>query len=344
MTVVAVRPGRWLMALLIPLALAACGGGGTVAGSTDTSQSDGRNGDYTALAANGQEYVLNVDFDRKTYRMSRDGFTDTGAIGGGPNEFFFAPTGALVPAGTTARFVQSNDAVIGGFPFPGGVLPIVAPRAFYKTLADGAGVYNFVTRTVDTPAAPAIASANTAIFQGQLATDGKLRTCNDATVFSIADCPAASVTTGTVTIAGDVFTSTTPTGAFPFRIARIGSDKVFLRASVSSATARRFWIGMPATTSFAAGSFLGANTDGNWSATSLSATAYSVTITPPAGATVFRSGTARAAGAGTLASLLQLTTPGSGLYFAVRSSELAAVVAAQGSTAAPGYLEIGKHQ
>lgn len=344
MTDAAVRLGRWLVALLIPVALAACGGSVTVEGAAGTSQSDGRNGDYKVAAANGQDYVLNLDFDKKTYHMSRDGFSDTGAIVSAGNDFFFAPAGAVAPpAGTTARFVQTNETVIGGFPFPGGVLPFVAPRAFYKTLADGAGIYNFVTRSVDTPAS-GTAKADTAIFQGELGTDGKLRTCNDLTFYVIANCPAASVITGTVTIAGDVFTSTTPTGAFPFRIARIGSDKVFLRASVSSATARRFWIGMPATTTFAAGNFAGATTDGDRSATSLSSTGYSTVLTTAAGTTVSRSGAARPVGPDTLSSLLRLTTPGNGDFFAVRSSELAAVVSNLGSTVAPGYLEIGKRQ
>ena len=337
------RISRWTAALLVAVAMAACGGGGTVAGASNTEQGNPRNGDYTALAANGLDYVLNMDFDKKTYRMSRDGFNVTGAIGSGPGGSFFAPTASIVPLGITARFVQSNEAVIGGFPFPGGVLPFVAPRSFYKTLADGAGVYNIVTRSVDTPTSPASATANTAVFQGELRADGKLRTCNDPAISTIADCPTASVVTGTVAIAGDVFTSTTPTETIPFRIAHIGADKVLLRASASG-TARRFWIGTPATTTFAAGSFSGANTDGNWSALNLSPTAHSATLTTPAGATLSRSGTAHAFANGTLASLLSLATPNNESYLAVRSSELAAVVSAHGSTAAPGYLEIGSRQ
>lgn len=338
------RWARVLLVLPVLLVVAACGGRAEVDGTDLPGQGDGRNGDYAAYAANGQEYVLNLDFDKKIYRMSREGFSDTGAIGSGTTGSFFAPTGSVAPAGTSARFVQSNEAVIGGFPFPGGVLPFVAPRAFHKTLADGAGVYNFVTRTVDTPASPGSATANTATFQGQLGTDGKLHTCSDLAIFAIADCPTASVVTGTVTIAGDVFASSTPTGAFPFRIARIGADKVFLRASQSSGTSRRFWIGMPATSTFAAGNFAGANTDGNWSVLNLSPPTHSATLTAPAGSTVTRSGTAHAVGTGTLGSLLTLTTASSGSYFAVRSAELAAVVSTLGSTAAPGYLEIGKRQ
>ena len=147
-------------------------------------------------------------------------------------------------------------------------------------------------------------------------------------------------------MAGEVFTSTTPGGAFTFRIARIGADKVFLRGSVSTATSRRFWVGTQATTAFAAGSFAGANTDGNWSHLGINPSAHLATITTPAGSSISRGGDASSIGPGPgpLGGMLSLTTPASGFYFAVRSSELAVIVSARDNPSAPGFVEIGRRQ
>ena len=328
------RSMRWIGAAMLALALAACGGGGGGDPTPPAPLPDARNGDYTVVAANAREYVLTLDFDARTWRMNGNGIDQTGAILSDAGGFAFQPAG-LAPAFNTARFFVANDTVTGGFRFPEGVVPFVAPRLFVSSIADGAGTYNFLTRTVDT-----VAPANNAIFQGELTADGKLRTCGDAIIYSIATCPDASVSTGTVTVAGNVFTSTTPLGAFTFRIARIGADKVVLRASVSTITARRFWVGAPATTTFAPGTFTGANTDGNWSTTALSATAHLATITTSAGTTFNRSGDARFV----LGSMLFLGTTTGGSYFAVRSGELGVIMSARDSGAAPGFVEIGRRQ
>lgn len=328
---------RWMGACALLLALAACGGGGGDA-PAPAPLPDARNGDYTVVAANAREYVLTLDFDARSWRMRGNGLDQSGTIGSDAGGFIFQPA-ALAPVFNTARFFQAGDTVTGGFRFPEGVLPFVAPRQFVTSVAEGAGVYNFLTRTVDT-AAP----ANNAIFQGELTAGGMLRTCSDALIDAIAACPEASVSTGTVTVAGNVFTSTTPQGAFPFRIARIGADKVFLRASISVGTSRRFWVGVPATTAFAAGTFTGANTDGNWSSAAISSSAHVATITTPAGTSLSRSGDAQGVGNGPLGGLLVLRTASSGSYFAVRSGELAVIVSARDSAAAPGFVEIGKRQ
>jgi hypothetical protein len=332
----------WIGACAMLLAVAACGGGGSAgtAPVVPPPPPDARNGDYTVLAANAREYLLTLDFDARSWRMSGNGLDQSGVVASDAGGFAFQTAG-VAPAFNTARFSQGNDTVTGGFRFPEGVLPFVAPRQFVTSVAEGAGVYNFLTRTVDT-AAP----ANNAIFQGELTAAGKLRTCGDSRIYSIAECPEASVSTGTVTVAGNVFTSTTPLGAFTFRLARVGADKVFLRASVSTATSRRFWVGMPATTAFAAGTFTGANTDGNWSNTAINSTAHLATITTSAGASLNRSGGVSIVGPGPgpLGGMIALGTTTSGSYFAVRSSELGVIVSARDSTAAPAYVEIGRRQ
>ena len=339
------KPGellvQWMGAAALAMVLVACGGGGgDPTPPVPPPAPDARNGDYTVVAANAREYVLTLDFDARSWRMNGNGVDQTGSIASDAGGFVFQPSG-LAPAFNTARFFVASDTVTGGFRFPEGVVPFVAPRVFVTSVADGAGVYNFLTRTVDT-AAP----NNNAIFQGELTAAAKLRTCGDSRIYSIVECPEASVSTGTVTVAGDVFTSTTPLGAFTFRIARVGADKVFLRGSFSTATSRRFWVGTPATTGFAAGTFTGANTDGNWSTTAVNSMAHLSTITTPAGTSISRGGGVSGVGpgGGPLGGMIALTTSGSGSYFVVRSSELAVLVAARDSTAAPAYVEIGRRQ
>src|SRR5438270_10633972 len=101
---------------------------------------------------------------------------------------------------------------------------------------------NMLGRTVDT----ATGAADTTIQQGQVTGDGRILTCDDIGIFEIASCPAGSITTGTLTIAGNVITAATPSGNVLYRIATVGSDNVLLRASQSVGTTRRFVVGLPA--------------------------------------------------------------------------------------------------
>lgn len=315
------------------LLLAGCGGGG------GDAPSDARNGDYAVFAANGRQYTLSLNFDAKTYRMSGNAVDVSGTMGTVGSSFAFAPAAAA--SANTARFAQANDAVIGGFSFDGGVIPFVAPRSFVTTVADAVGTYNFLITTVDTAAA-----ANNAIFAGEITADGQLRTCHDNIIYTIALCPAASVTTGTLTVSGSDFVSTTASGAFNFRIARMGTDKVFVRASPSSATARAFWVGTVVTPSYASGTFTGATTLGEWSVSSVTSSTYSATALTPSGSAVARAGTATLLSASPSSvspgGILRLSTVDRGDFFSIRAANLGMVVAARDSTAAPGFVEIGK--
>lgn len=324
----------WLAACAAALLAAGCGGGG----GGPSPPPDARNGDYTAYAANARQYTLNLNFDTGRYRMSGNGLDESGGFGTDANGLFFMPAGVIVGA-NTARFALSNDTVIGAFRFAEGVLPIVAPRVFASTVAEAAGNYNFLTRTVETAGA-----ANIAIFNGEITTGGQLRTCNDSIIYRIAECPAASVVAGTLTVSGTEFTSTTPGGAFTFRIARIGTDKVLLRASPSTATARRFWVGTPGTSAYAAGGFAGGNTDGHWSSFSVSPTSHSATLMLSTGGTATRSGTSTTVGAGELGSLLRLSTASGAQYFSIRATNLGVIAATRDSTQVAGFMEIGKAQ
>jgi hypothetical protein len=165
--------------------------------------------------------------------------------------------------------------------------------------------------------------------------------------------PRRLVQAGTLSVAGNLFTAQMPAGNVLFRVARIGGDKVFVRASPSAAGTRRFVIGMPATTGFATGSFAGGTTEPAWGTVSVASTttpgtlSFTVTGVSPAGVTTARTGTAKAvgaAGADTRASLLQANAGTAGNFFVTRSTEVGAVVASQGSTTARGFIAIGKSQ
>jgi hypothetical protein len=327
------------------LALAACGGtdgsgGSSGGGGSSASRDDARNGDYTVFAADARAYTLSLDFDRRSWRLRGDALDQSGAFSSDGGSFSFQST-AVVTGTNTARFQTATDAVVGGLRLGSAVLPFVAARSFVASIAEAAGVYHFLERTVDATAAP-----SSAIFQGEITAGGQLRTCGDATIHAIANCPSASVVTSTLTLADTQFTAAGAGGSFSFRIAKLGSDRVLLRAGPSTGSARRFWIAMPATSAFASGSFAGANTNGQWSTATLNATTHSASLLSEAGGTLTRAGTSQPVGdsASGLASLLRLAVPNSANHFAIRNGALAAVVSAPDSTNAPGFLEILRAQ
>ena len=337
------RLGRWMAFGGMALVLAACGGGGEGPGQSISAPStpDVRNGSYVMLAADAREYTLALDFDADTYGVTGTGVNQTGTFTASGDAFLFTPGNSTGATGTsTLRFSYVDNTVVGEFALPGGAVPFVAPRVFETTLAGAVGTYNFLGRVVDTTGG----APNTTIQQAEITADGRLRTCDDANVFEISACPAGSVTTGTLTLDGDVFTSTTPGGAFPFRIARVGAGKVFLRASPSTGSTRRFIVGTQASTGFTAGTFAGGTTEPAWGTVTISPSAFSSSGTSPAGVTTTRTGNAAAAGGGTLASLLVVNTATAGSFFATRSAEIGVVVAARNSVQAPGFMAIGKRQ
>lgn len=332
---------RWSAFAAIALALTACGGGGGGAAPADpapAAPADARNGTYTMVAANAREYALTVDFDAKSYRVNGNGVDQTGTFKADGSEYTFAPGNATGATGVdTTRFRYVNDTLVGAYATPDGVLPFIAPRLFVTAAADATGVYNFIGRTVDTTGAP----ANNTVQQAEITADGHLRTCDDAQIYTIAACPAASVTSGTLTVAGDTFSSATPNGTFTFHVAKVGSDKVFLRASASSGTTRRFIVGLPETT-FAAGSFVGGTSEPAWGTASLGTGTVSTTGTRPDGSTNTMTG--NVAAVPSIGNLLVVTTASSGNFFASRSGDIGILFAARNNAFAPGYVAIGVKQ
>lgn len=350
------RPfGRWIAVLGVAAMLAACGGGGggddgASAPPASAAQADARNGSYTLMGVNGREYALALDFDGGTYRVTGNGVDQAGAIAARGAEFLLQPGNSVGATGTsTTRFTVGSDTVVGEVGLPEGTVPFIAPRLFENTVAAAVGRYNLLGRRLNADGS----LESTSIQQGEITADGHLRTCEDSRIFEIAACPPASVVTGTVTVVGDVFTSETPAGSFTFRVARVGGDKLFVRASASGAGTHRFVLGTPAITSFAPDTFAGGTTEPAWGSMGLAADAsgttfsFTVTGTEPTGAITTRTGTATAVGAAgtdTRASLLAVATADAGSFFVTRSAEIGAVIAARGSTLAPGFIALGRRQ
>jgi hypothetical protein len=342
------RAFRWIGCVAVNAVVAACGGGGGDPGAGSgaaplpSPSPDARNGTYMLMAADAREYGLALDFDANTYRVTGNGVDQSGTIAAQGDVFSFLPGNAVGATGaSTTRFSLATNTVIGEFALPGGAVPFVAPRSFVNTLAGAVGTYNFLGRTVDTAAG---GLPNTTIQQAEITADGHLRTCDDSTIFAIGSCPAASVTTGTVTVSGDLFTAVTASGNIPFRVAQVGADKVFLRASASTGTTRRFIVGVPAGSSFAVANFTGGTTEPAWGAVSLTAASFTSTGTSPAGVTTTQTGTASALVASGMGNVTAITTTAAGNFFATRTSELGVLVAGRNSSLAPGFMALGKVQ
>lgn len=337
--------GRWAAAVCLSFGLAACGGGGGGGGSDPgaapmpaAAPPDARNGTYTLLAANAREYELTLDFDARTYRVAGNGLDQGGSFSAQADEFRFQPGNSVGITGTnTARFTTATDAVVGAFTLPEGTLPFIAARSFLRTVAAVVGTYNLLGRILDTGGAP-----NTTIQQAEITASGQLRVCEDATIFRIGDCPASSVISGPITVTGDVFLASTPQGGIPFRVAQVGADKVFLRASAGAPGSRRFVIGTLETGTFTGGTFVGGTTEPAWGTVTVSATNFTSTGITPTGQTFTRSGPATATSG--IEGIRSVSAGADGNFFASRSSEIGVAVAARNSIAAPGWMAIGRRQ
>lgn len=321
--------GRWrAIAAVFALALTACGGGG---GSPATA--DARNGSYEMFVADGNEYTLNLDFDADTYHLTNSTTDSTGTFTANNGGFDFQAAGAA-PAANSAHFAQFNDAASGGFRFASGVLPFVAARSFVNTVADAEGTYKFLTSTVDSAN-----GNNNAIFTGRIASDGNFYYCNDAAITTIENC--STIVQASLSVSGSDFTATIPNaGSFKFRIAKIGADKLFLRASASSATARRFWVGIDQDSAWADMRAVGVNNDGLAVASTLTGGSLDTQLTSEAGAITSRMGAWTAL---VLPGMALYDASADGSFFAMGNTGLTFVFAGRNNPAHPGYIEIDRH-
>jgi hypothetical protein len=289
-------------------------------------------------AGDARQYVLSLDFDAKTYHLTGNGQDVTGTIRASDNagKFDFDPAATGTPATNAPKFTWFDDTVVGGFRLASGTVPFIAARSFVTTVADAAGTYNFLANVQDTAAPP-----DNYIFTGELLASGTLRTCMDPVIYKMSLCPPGSVATATVTVSGDHFNANTGSGTYPFRVAKVGSERVFLRASASSGTSRRLQVGMPEG-AFTDGTFVGANTHGDATTTTFSGAAYNARWNAGSG-DVARLGTVSSLGANGPSGIVAITTAADGNFFAMHGSQLMVLVSANGNPTWPGYVEIGKN-
>lgn len=343
------RLARWTSMAGLCLALAACGGGGggddPPVQAKEPPPPDARNGSYTLVAADAYEYLLALDFDARTYRVTGNGIDTSGSFTEQSGVFSFLPGNATGANGSsTTRFTLASDTVVGELPLAGGTVPFVAPRKFATAMSDTVGTYNFLGRTVDS----AGAAPYTTIQQGEITAGGQLRLCAAAGIYEIANCPSASVSSGTITASGTLFTAATSAGNILYRVAQVGADKVFLRASVSSGTTRRFMVGTPATGSFGSDTFVGPTTEPAWGKVEVMPTTFTISGTSPSGATTTFSGASGSLiplpGGSNIPSMRVYDAGGTVSFVGTRTSELGFVAASLGSVATPGFIAIGRKQ
>ncbi|SFQ00365.1 hypothetical protein SAMN05216567_110175 [Variovorax sp. OK605] len=237
---------------------------------------DARNGTYRVYAANGTQQQLTVDFDAGSYTMTDSpNLPESGTFGEDftePGTYVFA-SGRITTAANTSRFRVTADAIVGAFPFATAYAspvayaaqPFVAAREFVATAALLDGTYNrfSVTRSPGN-------AQDSAILSMRLSGSGTvLEICNDAVIYKIDLCPAASKRTYAVASGTDdtwVGTNVANAGDVAnFRMARIGGQNVYLAGGVSTAPAVQFMrIGLPESSSWPATRGVGASTTGSW--------------------------------------------------------------------------------
>jgi hypothetical protein len=271
--------------------LAACGGGGGGSGGLSLSSggsgkpevaagktlgADARNGGYRVYAANGTQQQLAVDFDAGSYTMTDNlGVAESGTFSEDftePGTYVFASS-RITTAANTSRFRVTADAIVGAFPFQTAysspaayaAQPFIAARDFVATAALLDGTYNrfSVTRSPGS-------AQDSSILSMRLSGSGTvLEICNDAIIYKIDLCPAASKRTYAVAAGTDdtwVGTNVVnPSDVANFRVARIGSQNVYLAGGVSTTPATQFMrIGLPESSSWPTTRGVGSSTTGSW--------------------------------------------------------------------------------
>ena len=219
---------------------------------------DTRSGGYTLFSTNGQRYSLQIDFDAGTYELSdgaaylSSGRVHVAAQGEAlPGTYEFrSPT--MAPGLNVARFVATQDALVGAIPVPvpGTALPeprpFLAARSFVTNQAELSALKSIpASRLVTT----GIGAGWPGTFFNINATGALLSECNDMIVFArfMMDlCPVERIISHNITSGGSAGVWHADSGGsappFDFQVARIGADLVFLRAGAGI-----FSIGLDAT-------------------------------------------------------------------------------------------------
>lgn len=310
---------------------------------------DTRNGKYRVYATSGEQQLLTLDFNVSTYLLTNtDG---TGAVPGDfaadssePGTFVFQSS-RITSAANTARFRMTTDTVVGSFPFVNKlaagtyeVRPFIGARKLVTNQAELDGLYNRlgIERTA--------AASTSNILQQQITAGGTLLTaCRNSTIFSVANCPAPSLSSYAITPSQTTagiwqfvnVANAADTGSFA--MARVGDQLVYLSAGEAPTAPGQFvWrLAMQDTSnSWLPGTARGGSVTGSWGTLNLSATDFTRTLIDPDGTTssnaaLFFSMTAGGGPAG----MRQIQgVGGSNVYFGLNNTKLFAMVGASNAT------------
>lgn len=233
--------------------------------SSTTMVVDPRNGSYATFAADGRPYTLTVDFDVGSYVMSGNGSSVA-------RTFTLDAATQTYVVGGDARFRAAQDLLVGGHDFGSGVLPFAAARSFATTVSSIAGSYDLATRNVAS-SGTATTHAGTAVVSGNT-----LAVCqSDTVVAPVLSCDPAARTDYVLSVSGNVFTGRTAAGeTFAFSVARSGAAQLMLSAAPAPDGSQQLRIGLPdSTVGLTGGLLAGSSTNGNWVATTLTASSVS---------------------------------------------------------------------
>ena len=378
------RMTRYLAGCGLAALLAACGGGGSGGGATGSglplsgldggapqaqasaapesaqvakaaksalAGADARSGTYRVYASNGTQQQLALDFDAGSYTMTDNlGAAESGTFAEDftePGTYVFASS-RVTTAANTARFRVAADVVVGAFPFQAAysspaayaAQPFVAAREFVSTAALLDGTYNrfSVTRS------PGGAQDSTLLAMRLSGSGTVLEICNDAIIYKIDLCPAASKRTYAVAAgADDTWVGTNVANSSDvanFRMARIGGQNVYLAGGANLAPAVQFMrIGLPESSSWPTTRGVGASTTGSWGS-NLIDTANSVRTSTGADGTY---GSLTLPVGGTFAQqpegIRLVNGSGTSKYFAMQNGLLSVLVGARNPNT-QGYLQL----
>ena len=320
---------------------------------------DARNGKYTVFAANGTRQTLALNFDGRSYDMTDAASqTTSGTLVADTTEngtYRMVSTRNADAATNTARLRTTADTVVGSFPFANAyaspvsysVQPFVATRALVTTQSALDGTYNRLTVRATA------AGRESFVNQIRVRNGGTfVDICNDAVVYTVVACPAASVRTYAVkpsatagTWTGVSVTDATDTDSFS--VATIGSQNVYIDAGTvpgagASVPTVQFRIGTPEG-AFNSVTVRGGSTDGAWGSAAVTGTSFNSTGVLPTGAgtTATLSLPAPGALAPTGMRVAQARSNGGTDYWLAQGGKLGVMVGARNNLATQGFLQIG---
>ncbi len=317
------------VALMMAASLLGCGGGGDSAPATPAPAADARNGDYIAFASNGQQYTVNVNFDAKTVSFANGGATVSTvfeSVGTSTTNFRTAAS-STIASGSNDGFRVMTDGLVGSIHLTSAEqISFIAARNFVTTVAEAAGTYNFLGRTT-------LGGVNTRIFQGRITPAGILNSCNSLAVDPITTCSPSITSTMTVSAGG--FTVFDSVNTVTFRIAKMGAERVYLRADTIAGDSR-FTVGVPDAATYAAGTFDGRDNENNVVSYSYDGSASATLgVTPSVGSSYSISAPVNNV---PVTGLRGIMTTADGYFFSMRNGTLGIVFAARANSVHPGYV------